>query len=138
MFNSELAEATVRLDSAIRFRQKGGGYWYADTNIDRCAITLSGVKDFRPAKTEDEILTQLSGVAFCEFLTPPLGRNSEKAALVTAFAAQKAAYDAAPQPLSDRDYKRRAICETALEQLEYATAETLDVAGNMLKMIGTP
>ncbi len=138
MFNSELAAATVRLDTAIRFRQKGGGYWYADTNIDRCAITLAGVKDFHPAKTEDEILTQLSGVAWCEFLTPPLGRNREAASLTAAFQAQKAAYDAALQPLSDRDYKRRAICETALEQLEYATAEAIDAAGNMLKMIGTP
>ena len=138
MFNSEIAEATVRLDAAIRFRQKGGGYWYADTTTDRNAITLAGVKDFHPAKTEDEILTQLSGVAFCEFLTPPLGRNREAASLVAAFQAQKAAYDAAEQPLSDRDYKRRAICEVALEQLEYATAERLDVAGNMLKMIGTP
>jgi hypothetical protein len=84
------------------------------------------------------MLTQLSGLAFCEFCTPPLLRNRETASLVAAFAAQKAAYDAAPQPLNDRDYKRRAICETALEQLEYPTAETLDVAGNMLRMIGTP
>ncbi len=137
MFNHEVAEATVRLDTAIRFRQAGGGYWYPDTTTDRNAIKLAGVKTFKPTKTEDEMLTQLSGVAFCEFLTPPLGRKQEAERLVAAFQAQKAAYDAA-EPLSDRDYKRRAICEVALEQLEYATAERLDVAGNILKMIGTP
>jgi hypothetical protein len=133
MFNTERAEATVRLDTAIRFRQMGGGYWYPDTTTDRNAIKLAGVKTFKPTKTEDEILTQLSGVAFCEFLTPPLGRNSEKAALVTAFQARQTAY--AAQPLSDRDAKRLAIVETALEQLEYPTAEAIDAAAHILEML---
>ncbi len=135
MFGSEVKEATIRLDTAIRFRQKGGGYWYPDTTTDRNAIHLTGLKTFKPTRTEDEMRTQLSGLAFCEFCTPPLLRNRETASLVAAFAAQKAAYDAAPQPLSDRDAKRRAICEVALEQLEYATGETIDVAANMLRMI---
>jgi len=135
MFNSELAEATVRLDTAIRFRQMGGGYWYPDTTTDRNAVKLAGVKTFKPTKTEDEMLTQLSGLAFCEFLTPPLGRKQEAAALLASFQERKAAYDAAG-PLNDRDAKRLALVETAIEELtEYPTAEAIDAAAHILEML---
>ena len=80
MFNREVEEATERLDDAVQFRQKGSGYWYPDTTTDRNALHLLGVT-FRPSKSADDVLTQLADKCFCQFNTPPLGRNNEAAAL---------------------------------------------------------
>ena len=72
MFNFEIGPATQRLESAIRFRRKGGGYWYPDTLTDRHAITLAKIH-FRPTKSEDDVLAQFANVAFVEFMDKPLG-----------------------------------------------------------------
>ncbi|MEN6558547.1 MAG: hypothetical protein ABFC54_10250 [Thermoguttaceae bacterium] len=77
----EVEEGTERIDDAIQFRQKGGGYWYPDTTTDRNALRLLNVT-LRPSKSADDVLTQLSGRCFCQFNTPPLGRNTEAAALL--------------------------------------------------------
>jgi hypothetical protein len=137
MFQRERAEAAARLDTAIRFRQKGGGYWYPDTNIDRCAIELAGVKTFKPAKTPDEMLTQLSGVAFCEFLTPPLLRRQEAFATRKAFQERKAALDAlrSDRPLSDNEQERAALIDAQLDELEFSSAEVLDMAAEVLNTL---
>ncbi len=50
MFNHEVAEATVRLDTAIRFRQAGGGYWYPDTLTDRTLSHWQGSRTFTRRK----------------------------------------------------------------------------------------
>ncbi len=137
MFQHERAEATARLDTAIRFRQKGGGYWYPDTNIDRCAIELSGIRDFRPSKSPDEILTRLSGVAFCEFLTPPLLRRQEAFATRKGFQECKVALDAlrAARPLSDNEQERAALIDAQLDELEFSSAEVLDMAAEVLNTL---
>ena len=74
MFNCEIQPPSERLADAIQFRQKGGDYWYPDTLTDRNAIRLSKIT-YKPAKDPDEVLRQFSGVCFCQFNTPPLGRR---------------------------------------------------------------
>jgi hypothetical protein len=81
MFQHERVEATVRLQDAIRFRQKAAGYWHPDTLTDRNAIALTSVV-FKSSKSEDDILAQFGGVAFVQFLTPPLGRKQEHQELI--------------------------------------------------------
>jgi len=74
MFNHEIQPAFDRLADAIQFRQKGGGYWFPDTLTDRNAIRLSKIA-YKPTKDPDDVLRQFSGVCFCQFNTPPLGRR---------------------------------------------------------------
>ena len=123
MFNFELEPAFGRLDDAVQFRQKGGGYWYPDTPTDRDAIRLTKVT-FRPAKTEDEVLTQFSGVCFCQFNAPPLGSVKEAADLTERC---RAALTEENLP------ERREVLASLLDDLiGYPAAATLDLAARTL------
>ena len=122
MFNFELEPAFARLDDAVQFRQMRG-WWYPDTAADRNAIRLTKVA-FRPAKTEDEILTQFPGVCFCQFNAPPLGRVKEAADLTERC---RAALTEENLP------ERREVLASLLDDLiGYPAAATLDLAVAML------
>ncbi len=67
MFNQERVAATARLDDAIHFKRKGGGYLYPDLLADSHALTLIHVR-IKPTQSEDEILRQIGGRATVCFI----------------------------------------------------------------------
>jgi len=104
--------------------------------VDRHAIALTGVK-WEPQRTEDETLHLFSGVAFCQFNTPPLGRNSEAKAVVASYRERKVSLDLirSKRPLSAKEAERAAVIDDQLAELEYPSAEVLDAAKEILKRI---
>lgn len=67
MFNREIDEADTRAKDAIRFRRKGGGYYCPDLLVDRNALKLLKVQ-YKPTKDADNVLEQLSGLAWVMIL----------------------------------------------------------------------
>lgn len=67
MFNFEVEPARQRLQDAIQFRRKGGGYWCPDLLIDRNAIELAGI-DYKPSRDADAVLQQFGDIAWVEFI----------------------------------------------------------------------
>jgi len=130
MFNHELLPARQRLADAIQFRQMGGGYWHPDRLTDRNAVRLSGVT-YRPAKDADDVLRQFSGVCFCQFNMPPLGRREEAARLVAAYRQRQASLDAKPA-WTDADHDEYALVLTQLDELQHPSAEVLATAAENL------
>lgn len=136
MTEREVAEATTRRYRAIQFRQKGNGYWHYDTLTDRNAGKLTGV-NFRPRLTEDEVLTDFSGVAFCQFNTPPLSRAQEARDLTAAYQRRKEALAAiaAQRPLDDAEQRTSTLVDYWLAELiDYPSAEVLDSATENLPL----
>ena len=136
MNNQERCEATDRLDDAIQFRQAAGGSWYPDLLVDRHALHLAGV-EYRPMRSRDAILIQLSGICFCQFNTPPLGRRQEAERLVAAYRERKESLDLirAKRRLSKAERTRAYIVARQLGELEDPCAEVLDTAATILKSI---
>jgi hypothetical protein len=126
MFDREVVPAHQRLADAIQFRQMGGGYWQPDTLTDRNAMRLSGVT-YRPSRDPDAVLQQFSGVCFCQFNTPPLGRRMEAERLVTAYRQRQAQLDAKPE-WTEADHDEYARITAQLDELRRPDADTLDRA----------
>jgi hypothetical protein len=140
MNNRDRAEATARLADAIQFRQAAGNRWYPDLLVDRHAIALTGVK-WEPQRSEDETLTMFSGVAFCQFNTPPQGRNSEaKATVASSPRAPSIACLDSRQRRPERQGRRagRPDCRATRRPGIPEVAEVLDTAKEILKRLTSP
>ena len=136
MNNREQCEATARLADAVQFRQAAGGHWYPDLLVDRHALTLAKAA-YRPLKDRDTVLTQLSGVCFCQFNTPPLGRRQEAERIVTAYRERQVSLDLirARRALSAKEQARADLIARQLDELEDPCAEVLDAAATILQGI---
>ena len=136
MFSYEVQPARERLADAVHFRQAGGGYWYPDLPVDRNALHLAKV-EFRPMRSEDEILTQLSGVCFCQFNAPPLGRKHEAERIAAAYRERQVSLDLIrmKRPLNAKEQARADIIAAQLGELKNPTAEVLDAAAKVLQTI---
>lgn len=66
MFCYEVIKAQHRIQDAIQFSRKGGGYWFPDLLVDRAAIRLLKVS-YKPTKDADEVLAQFTGLCFIQF-----------------------------------------------------------------------